>query len=159
MELARRLKAAGVDLIDCSSGGNSPHAKIPLVPGYQVPFAERIRRETGILTGAVGMITTPEQAEAIIRDGQADLVLLAREFLRDPYFPLHAARNWAKNRRRRCNTAGLFRATAPLRSGCSGQPIPRSSMFSSGVPQTRQISALQSPHCSGSSTGFSQVGQ
>ena len=91
VELARHLKNAGVDLIDCSSGGTSPHAKIPLASGYQVPFAGRIRRETGILTGAVGMITTPEQAEAILREGQADLVLLARQFLRDPYFPLHAA--------------------------------------------------------------------
>jgi 2,4-dienoyl-CoA reductase-like NADH-dependent reductase (Old Yellow Enzyme family) len=92
VELARRLKAQGVDLIDCSSGGNAAHAKIPLGPGYQVPFAERIRRESGILTGAVGLITAASQAEEIVRDGQADLVLLAREFLRDPYFPLHAAR-------------------------------------------------------------------
>ena len=91
VELARHLKVAGVDLIDCSSGGNSPHQKIPLVPGYQVPFAARIRHEAEILTGAVGMITTSEQAETIVRDGQADMVLLAREFLRDPYFPLHAA--------------------------------------------------------------------
>jgi 2,4-dienoyl-CoA reductase-like NADH-dependent reductase (Old Yellow Enzyme family) len=89
--LARRLQALGVDLVDCSSGGNAADARIPLGPGYQVPFAERIRRETGILTGAVGMITTPHQADEIVRQGQADLVLLAREFLRDPYFPLHAA--------------------------------------------------------------------
>ena len=91
VELARRLRALGLDLVDCSSGGNAAHARIPLGPGYQVPFAERIRRETGVLTGAVGMITTPRQAEDIVRSGQADLVLLAREFLRDPYFPLHAA--------------------------------------------------------------------
>jgi 2,4-dienoyl-CoA reductase-like NADH-dependent reductase (Old Yellow Enzyme family) len=91
VELSRGLKAAGVDLVDCSSGGNSPHQQIPLGPGYQVPFAERIRREAGILTGAVGMITTPEQAESIVGGGQADMVLLAREFLRDPYFALHAA--------------------------------------------------------------------
>jgi 2,4-dienoyl-CoA reductase-like NADH-dependent reductase (Old Yellow Enzyme family) len=89
--LARRLQASGVDLVDCSSGGNAADARIPLGPGYQVPFAERIRRETGILTGAVGLITTPHQADEIVRQGQADLVLLAREFLRDPYFPLHAA--------------------------------------------------------------------
>jgi 2,4-dienoyl-CoA reductase-like NADH-dependent reductase (Old Yellow Enzyme family) len=89
--LARRLQALGVDLVDCSSGGNAADARIPLGPGYQVPFAERIRRETGILTGAVGMITTPQQADEIVRQGQADLVLMAREFLRDPYFPLHAA--------------------------------------------------------------------
>jgi 2,4-dienoyl-CoA reductase-like NADH-dependent reductase (Old Yellow Enzyme family) len=91
VDLARRLLALGVDLVDCSSGGNAADAKIPLGPGYQVPFAERIRRETGMRTGAVGLITTPRQADDIVRHGQADLVLMAREFLRDPYFPLHAA--------------------------------------------------------------------
>jgi 2,4-dienoyl-CoA reductase-like NADH-dependent reductase (Old Yellow Enzyme family) len=89
--LAARLKPLGVDLVDCSSGGLAPDAKIEIGPGYQVPFAERIRRETGILTGAVGMITEPGQADRIIRSRQADFVLLAREFLRDPYWPLHAA--------------------------------------------------------------------
>jgi 2,4-dienoyl-CoA reductase-like NADH-dependent reductase (Old Yellow Enzyme family) len=78
-------------LVDCSSGGNSPDAKIQLGPGYQVPFAARIRRETGVLTGAVGMISDARQADEIIRTGRADLVLMAREFLRDPYWPLHAA--------------------------------------------------------------------
>jgi 2,4-dienoyl-CoA reductase-like NADH-dependent reductase (Old Yellow Enzyme family) len=92
VELARRVGPLGVDLIDCSSGGSAANAKMPLAPGYQVPFAERIRREAGVLTGAVGLITTPQQADEIIRSGKADLVLLAREFLRDPYFPLHAAR-------------------------------------------------------------------
>ena len=91
VELARLLKAEGVDLVDCSSGGLVPYASIPVGPGYQVPFAERIRREAGIATGAVGMILAPAQAECILRTGQADLVLLAREFLRDPYWPLHAA--------------------------------------------------------------------
>jgi 2,4-dienoyl-CoA reductase-like NADH-dependent reductase (Old Yellow Enzyme family) len=91
VELSRRLLAIGVDLIDCSSGGAVPHVRIPVGPGYQVPFAERIRREAGIATGAVGMITEPAQAEAIVRDGQADIVLLARAMLRDPYWPLHAA--------------------------------------------------------------------
>ena len=89
--LAPQLKTLGVDLIDCSSGGLVPGAKIPVGPGYQVPFAERIRAEAGIATGAVGMITTPEQADQIIRTGQADIVFLARELLRDPYWPLHAA--------------------------------------------------------------------
>ncbi|MGH7707882.1 MAG: NADH:flavin oxidoreductase/NADH oxidase [Vulcanimicrobiaceae bacterium] len=89
--LARDLRALGVDLIDCSSGGLVPHVRIPLGPGYQVPFAERIRREAGIATGAVGLITQPEQADAIVGEGQADLVFLARELLRDPYWPLHAA--------------------------------------------------------------------
>jgi 2,4-dienoyl-CoA reductase-like NADH-dependent reductase (Old Yellow Enzyme family) len=93
VDLARRAKALGVDLIDASSGGNVPGAKIPVAPGYQVPFAERIRRETGILTGAVGMITTPEQAAAIVQSGQADLVLLAREYLRNPYFAVNAAQS------------------------------------------------------------------
>ncbi len=90
--LAKKMKEIGIDLIDCSSGGQVPHAKIPLGPGYQVPFAEAIRRETGIATGAVGMITEAHQAEKIITSGQADVVLLARELLRDPYWPLHAAK-------------------------------------------------------------------
>ena len=88
--LARSLKPLGVDLIDCSSGGTVGDAKIPVGPGYQVQFAARIRREAGIATGAVGMITSPEQADQIVRLGQADLILMAREFLRDPYWPLHA---------------------------------------------------------------------
>jgi 2,4-dienoyl-CoA reductase-like NADH-dependent reductase (Old Yellow Enzyme family) len=92
VKLAGELKQIGVDLIDCSSGGNVPHAKIPVGPGYQVAFAERIRREAEILTGAVGMITSPVQAEHIIRTGQADAVIMAREFLRDPYWALRAAR-------------------------------------------------------------------
>jgi len=91
VQLAAILKDRGVDLVDASTGGNVPTAKIPVGPGYQVEFAERIKRETGLATGAVGLITTPEEAEAIIANGQADLVLLAREELRDPYFPLHAA--------------------------------------------------------------------
>lgn len=89
--LAALLEQQGVDLIDCSTGGNVPNATIPTAPGYQVAFAERIKRETNMLTGAVGLITEATQAEAILANGQADLVLLAREFLRDPYFPLHAA--------------------------------------------------------------------
>jgi len=92
VELARHLRPLGVDLIDCSSGGAVPHAKIQLGPGYQVPFAARIRHDAGILTGAVGMITEPQQADSIIRQGDADMVLLARELLRDPYWPLHAAK-------------------------------------------------------------------
>jgi 2,4-dienoyl-CoA reductase-like NADH-dependent reductase (Old Yellow Enzyme family) len=92
VDLARRVKELGVDLIDCSSGGLTMAQKIELGPGYQVPFAERIRREAGIMTGAVGMITEPRQAEEIVASGKADVVLLARELLRDPYFPLRAAR-------------------------------------------------------------------
>ena len=90
--LSRRLGALGVDLVDCSSGGTAAHAKIPVAPGYQVPFAERVKKETGVMSGAVGMITTAEQADEIIRSGKADVVLLAREYLRDPYFALHAAK-------------------------------------------------------------------
>jgi 2,4-dienoyl-CoA reductase-like NADH-dependent reductase (Old Yellow Enzyme family) len=89
--LARALKQHHVDLVDVSSGGMVPGAKIPAGPGYQVPFAERIRRESGIATASVGMITDAAQADQIVRNGQADLVFLAREFLRDPYWPLHAA--------------------------------------------------------------------
>ena len=91
IELARSLKQLGVDLVDCSSGGTVPHAKIPAGPGYQTPFAQRIRQEAEILTGAVGMITSPVQAEQIIGTGQADAILIAREFLRDSYWPLRAA--------------------------------------------------------------------
>lgn len=91
VELARRLKADGVDLIDCSSGGAVPKAAIPVGPGYQVPIAERVRKEAGIATAAVGMITDPVQADEIVRQDRADLVLLAREFLRDAYWPAHAA--------------------------------------------------------------------
>jgi 2,4-dienoyl-CoA reductase-like NADH-dependent reductase (Old Yellow Enzyme family) len=89
--LAKVLKEHKVDLIDVSSGGMSPQAVMPLGPGYQTPFAERIRREAHIATGAVGMITAAAQAEHILRTGQADVVLLAREFLREPYWPLKAA--------------------------------------------------------------------
>jgi 2,4-dienoyl-CoA reductase-like NADH-dependent reductase (Old Yellow Enzyme family) len=92
VELCRHLKDIGVDLIDCSSGGMVPNAVIPAGPGFQTPFAERIRNEVGIATGAVGLITAPEQAEHILRSGQADVVLLARELLRNPYWPLHAAK-------------------------------------------------------------------
>jgi 2,4-dienoyl-CoA reductase-like NADH-dependent reductase (Old Yellow Enzyme family) len=91
VELARAVRTLGVDLVDCSSGGLVPTAQVPAGPGYQAGFAERVRREAGIATGAVGMITTPEQADHVIRSGQADLVLLAREMLRDPHFPLRAA--------------------------------------------------------------------
>ncbi len=92
IKLAGQLKRMGVDLIDCSSGGNVAHAKIPVGPGYQTAFAQKIRHEAEIMTGAVGMITSPVQAEHIIRTGQADAVIIAREFLRDPYWPLRAAR-------------------------------------------------------------------
>ena len=92
IELAKVLKTKGVDLIDASTGGNVPHAKIEVGPGYQVPFAESIKQQSGILTGAVGLITTAEQAEEIVASGKADVVIIAREFLRDPYFPLHAAK-------------------------------------------------------------------
>ena len=92
VELCRVLKERGVDLVDCSSGGLVPGVQIPVGPGYQADFAARIRREAGIPTAAVGLITAPDQADRLVRDGAADLVLLARELLRDPYWPLRAAR-------------------------------------------------------------------
>ncbi|PUZ26987.1 2,4-dienoyl-CoA reductase [Chitinophaga costaii] len=91
VNLAAILKNKGVHVIDCSSGGNLPTAKIPIGPGYQVPFADLVRK-VGILTGAVGMITTAEQAESILQEGKADLIIMARELLRNPYFPLYAAK-------------------------------------------------------------------
>lgn len=92
IELSRILKTKGVDVIDCSSGGNSPAQKIPVGPLYQTPLAERIKKEVGIMTGAVGLITTSQEANDIIAKGQADLIIMARQLLRDPYFPLHAAK-------------------------------------------------------------------
>ena len=92
VELAQQVKGLGVDLVDVSSGGLLPHVTVPLQPGYQVPFAARIRAEAGVATGAVGLVTTAAQAARIVADGDADVVLMARESLRDPYFPLRAAR-------------------------------------------------------------------
>ena len=92
VHLARILLTAGVDLIDCSSGGNTAGVKIPVGPGYQVPFAEKIKKETGMPTAAVGMITSATQAEEILSSGKADLIMMARQLLRDPYFALHAAK-------------------------------------------------------------------
>ncbi len=92
VRLAKILKTKGVDIIDCSSGGNSHHQKIELKPMYQVPFAEKIRKEADILTGAVGLIIASHEAEGILKSGKADLIFLARQLLREPYFPLHAAK-------------------------------------------------------------------
>ena len=89
--LCKILKTIGVDLIDCSTGGLVPGVKIPVGPGFQVGFAARIRKEAAILTSAVGLITDPKQAEAILEEGSADLILIGRESLREPYFPLKAA--------------------------------------------------------------------
>lgn len=90
--LAKVLKTKGVDLIDCSTGGNITGVRIPLVPLYQVPFAEQVKKGAGIRTGAVGLITTPQECEQILQEQRADLIMLARQMLRDPYFPLHAAK-------------------------------------------------------------------
>jgi len=90
VEASRLMQREGVDLVDCSTGGAALRASIPVGPGYQVPFAERIRREVGIPTGAVGMITEPAQADTIIRNGRADLVLMGRQLLREPYWPHRA---------------------------------------------------------------------
>jgi 2,4-dienoyl-CoA reductase-like NADH-dependent reductase (Old Yellow Enzyme family) len=92
VELCKELKDIGIDLIDVSTGGNVPDARIPVAPGYQVEFAAEIRKHTGIATGAVGMITEAAQAEEILQKGEADAILIAREFLRDPYFPFTAAK-------------------------------------------------------------------
>ncbi len=89
--LAKEAAARGVDLVDCSSGGNSPEQAITPGPGYQVPFAAQVRSEAGVPTGAVGLLTDPHQAEQVLAEGSADVVLLARELLRDPHWPLHAA--------------------------------------------------------------------
>lgn len=97
VKLAAILKNKGVDLIDCSSGGAVRHQKISVGPGYQVAFAEQVKKETGILTGAVGLITEAQQAEDILINNQADIILLARQMLRDPYFPLHAAKALNEN--------------------------------------------------------------
>ncbi|MEI8346592.1 MAG: oxidoreductase, partial [Pseudomonadota bacterium] len=92
MAFVHRLKALGIDLIDCSSGGTISNAAIPVAPGYQVPFAKTIRQETKILTAAVGLITDARQASEILEQGQADLIFLGRKLLADPYWPLHAAK-------------------------------------------------------------------
>ncbi len=92
IELCKRLKEIGVDLIDVSTGGNVPDAEIPVSPNYQVTFAAEIRKQAGIPTGAVGMITEAQQVETILQNGEADVILMAREFLRDPYFPFTAAK-------------------------------------------------------------------
>jgi 2,4-dienoyl-CoA reductase-like NADH-dependent reductase (Old Yellow Enzyme family) len=91
IQLSQILKEKGVDLVDCSSGGLAKQQQIPVGPGYQVEFAKDIKVATGMLTGAVGLITEAQQAEEVLQNGEADLIFLARELLRDPYFPLHAA--------------------------------------------------------------------
>ena len=111
VELSRLLRERGVDLVDCSSGGAVPYAQIAVGPGYQVPFAERIRREANVATGAVGLITTAAQAEEIVVNGRADCVLMARELLRHPYWPEHAAPNWAASFRGRASICAPRRAT------------------------------------------------
>jgi len=121
VELAKLLKPEGVDLIDASSGGavNIPRSAIPVGPLYQTPFAERIRRDADIATGSVGMITEPADAEAIVTDGRADLVIMARELLRDPYWPLFAARAlgaeapWPKQYERAAGNRATMRVDVP----------------------------------------------
>ena len=129
VELARQLLSLGVDVIDCSSGGNVEKAEIPVGAGYQTPFAERIRREANIATAAVGMITAPAQADQMIRNDQADLVLLARQMLRDPYWPLHAAQElgqvapWPRQYLRAAPSGAAERAPAPADSDRVVQPV------------------------------------
>jgi 2,4-dienoyl-CoA reductase-like NADH-dependent reductase (Old Yellow Enzyme family) len=97
VRLSEILKEKGVDVIDVSTGGLVPHTKIPVGPLYQVPFAAEVKKNVDIITGAVGLITTSQEAERILQNGEADLVFFAREMLRDPYFPLHAARELAED--------------------------------------------------------------
>jgi 2,4-dienoyl-CoA reductase-like NADH-dependent reductase (Old Yellow Enzyme family) len=127
IELARMLRGEGVDLIDASSGGAVPlpHGTIPVGPLYQLPFAERIRHEAGIATGAVGMITEPADAEAIVAGGKADLVIIARELLRDPYWPLFAAR--------------LLGAKAPWPKQYERADGPRASFHTSHIADERKV--------------------
>jgi 2,4-dienoyl-CoA reductase-like NADH-dependent reductase (Old Yellow Enzyme family) len=115
--LALELKALGVDLLDCSSGGLSPHQKITLGPGYQVPFAARIRTEAGLPTGAVGLITEPDQAEQILAGGSADLVLLARQLLREPRWPLRAAQVLGAEVPWPASYARAAKGSVPVRQG------------------------------------------
>jgi 2,4-dienoyl-CoA reductase-like NADH-dependent reductase (Old Yellow Enzyme family) len=130
VQLARKLRAHGVDIVDVSSGGLVPHAQIPAAPGYQVPFAARIRNEAGIPTAAVGMITEPTQADGIIDGGEADLVLLAREMLRDPYWAMHAAAalsepaSWPKQYLRAAPPHSL-RRTSTERPAADSEPAPQ----------------------------------
>ena len=129
VELARQLLSLGVDVIDCSSGGNVEKAEIPVGAGYQAPFAERIRREANIATASVGMITAPAQADQMIRNDQADLVLLARQMLRDPYWPLHAAQElgqatpWPRQYLRAAPNGAPERAPAPADADRIAQPV------------------------------------
>jgi 2,4-dienoyl-CoA reductase-like NADH-dependent reductase (Old Yellow Enzyme family) len=115
IKLVKELKELDVDLVDCSSGGLSPHQKIALGPGYQVPFAARIRAEAGLPTGAVGLITEPQQAEQILTEGSADLVLLARELLRNPRWPLRAAQELGAETPWPASYARGAKGTVPLR--------------------------------------------
>jgi 2,4-dienoyl-CoA reductase-like NADH-dependent reductase (Old Yellow Enzyme family) len=108
IELAKLLRLEGVDLIDCSSGGGVHNAVVPVGPGYQVPLSEAIRLGAGIATAAVGLITAPEQADEIIRNGRADIVLLGREMLRDPYWALHAAQKLKQPCLSRRNISGVL---------------------------------------------------
>src|SRR5437763_981300 len=151
VKLAAELKQIGVDLIDCSSGGNVSHAKIPVGPGYQVAFAERIRREANIMTGAVGMITAPVQAEHIIRTEQADAVIMAREFLRDPYWALRAARELEQPIAWSMSSTIKPVSPSTITSGTEprGKPI-------TGVPQA-SASIITSPNGSGQSIGKSKA--
>jgi 2,4-dienoyl-CoA reductase-like NADH-dependent reductase (Old Yellow Enzyme family) len=126
VRLSRLLKAEGVDLVDCSSGGLVSTARIPLGPGYQVPFARQIRAETGVPTAAVGMITEPAQADGIVSSGEADLVFLAREMLRDPYWPLPCSKG-----------------TGAARAAAHSQPIPARLLDEAAARATGARTAVQ----------------
>ena len=129
VELARGLKERGVDLVDVSSGGMTPDAKIAVGPGFQAPFAARIRKEAGVATAAVGMITEPEQANALVAEGSADMVMLARQMLRDPYFAVHAAEalgetaSWPKQYLRAAPRGSVAREMVSHKPGGGGTSV------------------------------------
>ncbi len=137
VELAREVKRLGVDLMDCSSGGLIPGVAIPIGPGYQTKFADKIRREAEILTGTVGMITDPVQADHIIRTRQADIVLLAREMLRDPYWPLRAARELVQT----ASWPAQYLRAAPEKS-----PMREPAGLSSAASDERSLDVRVRPH-------------
>jgi 2,4-dienoyl-CoA reductase-like NADH-dependent reductase (Old Yellow Enzyme family) len=141
VELARLLLALGVDVIDCSSGGNLEKADIPMGPGYQTPFAERIPCEANIATAAVGLITAPAQADQIIRNDQPDLVLLAREMLRDPYWPLHAAQELGQAAAWPSSTCAPRQLGLPNAFPCPLPPIGSSKPPLRSEPRRRKASA------------------
>jgi 2,4-dienoyl-CoA reductase-like NADH-dependent reductase (Old Yellow Enzyme family) len=145
VQLAPLLAAAGVDLIDCSSGGLVSHQRIAVGPGYQVPFASRVRRESGVATAAVGLITSPEQANTIVSRGDADLVLLARELLRQPHWPLRSA----PRRVGRCSTSarGLGDVAQSVRTALASCSAANATKIETSVSSNRRTRVAPGNTC------------